>query len=196
MPPRCFVAVELPTEARDLLAAARVAFLDVAPDWAGEKWVRPELLHLTLKFIGPLADPVAPDALNALAAVGGRHAPFDLTVAGIRATPSPGRASMLWATFGGDLVACAGLASEIDATFEHDFGIPGGDHRFKAHVTLVRARERRRAPADALATAQARIEAGKGADSSVSVRSVTLISSTLGPRGPVYEALGSRPLIG
>jgi 2'-5' RNA ligase len=47
---------------------------------------------------------------------------------------------------------------------------------------------------DAVAAATARIANGKETDRSVSVRCVSLFSSTLEPGGPTYERLGTAPL--
>ncbi len=196
MPSRCFVAVDLPPKGLALLSDARAAFLDAAPEWAGEKWVRPELIHLTLRFIGPLPDGAVAEALRVLGAACAARTPFELELAGIRAAPSARRATMLWATFGGEVGACRDLAGAMDAALERELDVAAPDRAFKPHVTLVRARGHRRVGADAIAAAQERFDAGKAADRSVSVRSVTLYSSTLGPGGPVYETLGSMPLDG
>lgn len=196
MPSRCFVSVELPQAALELLGEARLAFLDAAPAWAREKWVRPELLHLTLKFAGALPDAAVDDALCALADACAALPAFSLALAGVSAAPSAGRAQMLWATFTGDLEACADLARGVDVALAKGFGVPSDERPFRPHSTLARARRHRRAPGDAIAAAETCIAAGKETDRVVSVRSVTLVSSTLGPGGPVYETLGTVPLRG
>jgi 2'-5' RNA ligase len=196
VPSRCFVAVTLSTDAVALLGDARLAFLETAPEWAGEKWVRPENLHLTLKFAGALPDPALEDVLHALRAVCAEVAAFRLTLASVRATPSPQRAQTLWSTLEGDTGTCADLALGIDGALVSGFHVQSDTRTFRPHVTLARARAHRRAPLDAIAAATSRIASGKETDRSVSVHSVTLLSSTLGPGGPHYESLGSAPLRG
>jgi 2'-5' RNA ligase len=97
MPARCFLAIDLEPPAVALLSNARDALLEAAPDWAGEKWVRPELLHVTLVFIGALQHTQVPDAMADVQRVCAGHTAHELALARVRAKPSSGRASMLWA---------------------------------------------------------------------------------------------------
>jgi 2'-5' RNA ligase len=194
VPERCFLAVPLEPPAVSLLGAARDAFLGAEPGWSQEKWVRPDLLHVTLVFIGALPDPGVRDALTEVRRVCAAHDPHSLALARIHARPSAGRASMLWATLDGDVHAIASLAGELASALEYSLGLRGEERAFAPHVTLARARTPRPVPARALDAADAVLAAGKVLDGSVSVRSVTMYSSTLGPSGPRYEQLGSAPL--
>lgn len=196
MPARCFVAVPLGERALALVADARRVFLDVEPSWSREKWVRPEVVHLTLKYVGPLSDAHVDDALQVLADECAAHAPFQLALAGAHAVPTHERARMLWATLDGDTRRCAWLAAAISHALAEGFGVPRDDRSFIPHVTLARARQPRPASADAVAAASAALTSGKETDGIVSVRYVTLYASTSGPGGPVYEELGAVPLRG
>ncbi len=190
MPPRCFLAVDLARGPLRLLDAADRAFLEHAPTWAGEKWVRSGLRHITLKFIGPIADSALQETLEALTAGLSSFHAFDLSLCGLRAHPSPKRAAMLWAVLHEDDDA-ASLARTCDRVLtELSIAEPDTRH-FNPHITVVRARSRRVAPAAALDAAQSVLLAGKDADRTVSVRSVTLYSSTLGRSGPEYEEMGA-----
>jgi 2'-5' RNA ligase len=100
---------------------------------------------------------------------------------------------------------CAALADQISRATAQALYQDGSDHgarrahaptsreargRFRPHVTLCRTRTARAAPQDALKAADAALHArGKENDRSVSVRSATLYSSTLGPGGPSYAVL-------
>lgn len=193
---RCFIAVPLAQEALALAADARRAFLDVAPSWSGEKWVRPDIMHMTLMYAGPLSDVAVDDALEVLAEECLAHAPFELVLAGVRAVPAHGQARMLWATFDGATHRCTRLSSAISNALAEPLDIPRDDRAFVPHVTLVRSREPRHVPPAAIDAASAALMSGKETDRIVSVRYVTLYASTLGPGGPVYEELGSVPLGG
>ena len=190
MPARCFLAIRLTRPVLHALRAAREAFLDPAPAWAREKWVRPELLHVTLKFLGPLPDEQVGPALEALArACEGLPRPV-LRLAGVRAVPAPGRATMLWATFDDPDGVAARLAGAVDEMLAAEFGVPVDTRRFMPHATLVRARRPRPMPPAALAAAQAVLESVSEQDRIVSVPCFTLCSSTLGPGGPTYDDVG------
>jgi 2'-5' RNA ligase len=194
MPERCFLAIDLDPPAVALLSTARDALLEAAPDWAGEKWVRPELLHVTLVFIGALQHTQVPDAMADVQRVCAGHTAHELALARVRAKPSSGRASMLWARLDGEAHRTASLARELAEALEYSLALRRDQRAFVPHVTLVRARAPRPVPPDALAAVDAILAAGKDRDGSVSVRSVTMYSSTLGPQGPHYEPLGSAPL--
>ena len=108
---RCFVAVELSDEVRARLGEARYLLVALAPAWADEKWVAPQNLHLTLKFLGSLSD-------NDLACVhAGLHGtlagmpPFSVVLAGVASVPRPARAEMIWARLGDSHGRCAELAA-------------------------------------------------------------------------------------
>ncbi|HEX9094408.1 MAG TPA: RNA 2',3'-cyclic phosphodiesterase [Coriobacteriia bacterium] len=191
MPARCFLAIDLPPAAVRTLRDVSAAFLEHAPAWAGEKWVRPEILHLTLKFIGPMPDGAVGPALERLAKVLGPLPRPRTKLSRMRAVPSPRRASMLWATFDDPDGAAAAIAAAADRVLAAEFGVPSDARAFSPHVTLARARSPRPVPQDALPAAQARLETGPESDREMSVRSCTLYASTLGPDGPAYRSLGT-----
>lgn len=194
MPGRCFLGIALPRGVLHLLAEAERAFLAHAHGWTDDKWVRRELQHVTLKFIGPLPDQSVDEAVAALGEALSQVPPFSLTLSGVRAVPSPRRASMLWAVFEGDVAAAASLARACDEVLAEGFGVEADTRSFKPHTTLVRTRKPRSAHEDAMQAAADAIQRGKDADRLVSVRHVTLYSSTLGPGGPSYERLSEIPL--
>ncbi len=194
MPGRCFLAIGLPAAPVRIIERSCRAFRDAAPLWAGEKWVRPELLHITLRFIGKLPDGSLPDLLAALRETCATHPRHELRLTGVRAVPAPRCADMLWATWDGDLVAVTALARDISAALTSSIGLASDHRAFTAHTTLVRARGRRAAPESALHAADEVMTLGKEADRSMSVPHVTLYESTLGSGGPLYTVLGSAPL--
>lgn len=193
MPDRCFVALELPERALPVLARARTLISEAAPSWRDEKWVAPELLHVTVAFLGAVPDPTLDDVLSALASAVRGHPPVALVFDGARAVPDRRHAQMVWATMRSDP---ADLAPLRDAML-HACAVASDPRPFRPHVTLVRARRPRALPTSAIAeTARWLSGAGKAADGPMSVPSLTVFSSTLGACGPTYRRLAGLPLSG
>lgn len=84
---RLFVAIELPGEVRD-----RLAMLGAGVENA--RWVPPENLHLSLRFIGEVHEPVVEDIIPALSRI--RMKPFALTLSGAGHFESGKRVRALW----------------------------------------------------------------------------------------------------
>lgn len=191
---RAFVAIELPDAARARLVTAGSSFVDADPAWSGEKWVTESNLHITLRFIGPLDEGDVPEVVSALRLVSDASRPFTLHMSRIQAVPSPSLARMLWSVADGDVRACASIASHIADVLQPWAG-EAERRPFRPHVTLARARRPRRVIPGALEEA-ARVLASDAApgERSVSVRSATLFSSSLGARGPTYESIARVPL--
>lgn len=188
--PRAFLALELDDAARDVFTAAAEAFRALAPAWAGEKWVPAANLHVTLRFLGDVPDGDVPALASAAAdALCGLRAPV-LTPDGVRTVPSPRSARMLWGVMVDEDGAAAAIAEAL-ASATAPFAAEGDDKPFRAHVTLVRARTPRHAPAEALAAADAQVRASARP---MSVPCVTLFSSDLAPGGPRYETIGRLPV--
>jgi 2'-5' RNA ligase len=154
-----------------------------------------DLLHVTLAFIGAVPDVQLPDLVARLSAAAASSEPFSLRVCGVRAVPSAGRASMIWATMDGG----EDEARELSERLGLAANLTRDPRLWRAHITLIRARRPRPADAAALGAAGAFLSApGKEPERTVSVRSATVFSSTLGRQGPVYEplsriSLGSGP---
>ncbi|MDI6844188.1 MAG: RNA 2',3'-cyclic phosphodiesterase [Anaerosomatales bacterium] len=184
---RGFFAIALTDPARQLLTDACEAFRDAAPSWRSEKWVDPANYHITLAFLGEQPRELADALVARVTPAVGRFRPFQLELASIVASPRPRAATMLWATVHTGERESAELAAILrDAA--SDLGIEPPRRPFAAHVTLVRARRPRPAPDDALAAAS-EVVAERSRSGTVSVGEVILCSSTLTPRGPVYEAV-------
>ncbi|MCL4079619.1 RNA 2',3'-cyclic phosphodiesterase [Coriobacteriia bacterium Es71-Z0120] len=191
---RAFFGIALSEPARSLLADACDAFRDAAPSWRCEKWVPPANYHLTLAFLGEHPRERV-EAIAAHAADGLRtRRPFTVALGTVVASPRGRSATMLWATLAAGEHESAEIAGIVTDAAEN-YGIEPPRRPFAAHVTLVRARRPRTAPDDALAQAS-EVLSQRASEGIVSVGEVILYSSTLTPRGPVYEAIGRLPLHG
>jgi 2'-5' RNA ligase len=184
---RLFVACELPDEARRALAEVQAGLRRAGADRL--RWVRPEGIHITLKFLGAteaerleaikeaLAAAVEPFAIrvrpNALGGFGG---------SGLR---------VVWVGLEGDVEALAELAGRVDRALEA-LGFPREERPFAAHLTLARvpdvaSREERRRLREL-------IEGQKlPALPELTLDRVSLMRSELRPDGSVYTRLASFP---
>ncbi len=136
---RLFVALEIPKEAREHLVRL-IRKLSVV-DLGGRRdvrWVRPESLHITLKFLGELRDSQVPDLCTALTEVR-LDKPIPLNADRTEFLPPRGFAKIFCATLAGDADALARLIQEINAACG-TIGLPDDAHLFNGHITLGRVR--------------------------------------------------------
>ena len=178
---RLFVALNFPTALRQGLweATTPLRTLDLPV-----KWVEPAGLHLTLKFLGEVADGRLEELGGALADAARGVRPVAVTVAGFGAFPDPSRPAVIWAGVHQD-PALELLQHAVERCFG-PLGFPPDGRPFRPHVTLGRVREGvRRA---AFADLDRHLNALRWSES-VLIESVDLVRSTTGPKGAVYEGL-------
>ncbi|MEE8187977.1 MAG: RNA 2',3'-cyclic phosphodiesterase [Kiloniellales bacterium] len=124
---RLFVALPLPEALRAQLGAMTAGL-------PGARWVAPENLHVTLRFIGEADSGQARDIDAELAQV--RAESFPVTLAGIDRFGSGARVRTLWAGVEANS-ALERLYGSIEQALQ-DAGLPPEGRRFKPHVTLAR----------------------------------------------------------
>jgi 2'-5' RNA ligase len=128
---RLFVALDIDDTIRTRIARFLDGVCEFAPD---ARWVRPESLHVTLKFIGEKSADEADKTKQALESIEADG--FELSFRGYGFFPSARAPRVFW-------VGCDGgskltsLATTVDQTLAR-FGIPMEEHAFNAHLTLAR----------------------------------------------------------
>lgn len=175
---RLFVALAMPEDIRDRLAGPRAGL-------PGARWVPPENLHLTLRFVGEADGAAARDAADALSRIdaGG----FDLALSGVGAFESGGRARSVWAGTEPE-PALDALQRKVDGALARA-GVRMDTRRFRPHVTLARFSGARAARLGPWLAANGLFRAGPFA-----VEGFTLFESALGRGGSVYRPLVEFPL--
>ncbi|MBN1207710.1 MAG: RNA 2',3'-cyclic phosphodiesterase [Myxococcaceae bacterium] len=136
---RLFTAVTLGSTVESRATAAIERLEAVAPK---ARWVKPEGVHLTLVFLGEVAEARLPELSAALTPVSQHHAPFSLTIEGGGCFGPPRHPLVLWAGVGGDTAALGALQAEVAAVLE-PLGFPRDKRLYTAHLTLARAKEPR-----------------------------------------------------
>ena len=180
---RLFLAAELPAElAREAAAIQR----RLRRELSGWRWVRPDGIHLTLRFLDEVdeeRDRRARESWREAAAAGRA---FRLEAGRIGQFPGRGRPRVLWLGVeerepGGELAALAGRLEQA----ARRLGWDAEERSFRPHLTLARADRRGRPCA---------LESIESGEAGGWVRSLKLIRSRLGAGGASYTALDSFPL--
>lgn len=184
---RAFISIDLPEHVRMSLSAVQTRLKPSVK----ASWTKIENLHLTLQFLGRVPESQIAKISASLAGVAGRHAPFEVAVAGAGAFPDERRPRVLWLgcdDAGGRLKA---LANEVRQAMTA-LGFRADEHGFTAHLTLGRVKIAR--PDAALTRALDSIK--KDAFGTLRVEALHLYQSQLHPDGSVYTKLSSHTLRG
>ena len=175
---RAFVAIDLPNSVRSALGEAQETLKSYG---FGVKWVRPESIHLTLKFLGNTATADTDKIVEAMTQAARDCPVVALAAKGIGVFPDVSRPRVIWAGLSGEIEILANLQQTLDDQLA-DLGFPRETRAFKSHLTLGRvkgkiASGRMRTAIDELKTFESE---------SFEVNQVILFKSELRPTGAVY----------
>jgi 2'-5' RNA ligase len=174
---RVFIAVDLPDEIRKALGDVQ---RDLKSLTTTARWVAPESIHITLKFIGEVPEKRLDDIYDAVAGLTWK--PFTITVRGVGFFPGTRSPRVFWA--GMEAPTMQGLAERLDTRMERS-GFEKEKRAFRPHITLARAKNTR--IDSALVTAAEQFQEHEFG--SFTVDRMFLIKSTLKTSGAVYEKL-------
>lgn len=135
---RAFIAVELPDAVKKALGELQNK-LSVAPE-RGIKWVAPDGIHLTLKFLGGVTPENIEPVKQALTRATEGIKPFELEIKGLGAFPNLRRLVVVWCGLTGDLEHLNQLQKKVE---EHvsPMGFSPEKSPFSPHLTLARLKE-------------------------------------------------------
>jgi 2'-5' RNA ligase len=186
---RCFIAIDLNEKIRRQLAKLQQELQKKADVKTGDvKWVRPDLVHLTLKFLGEVRDENIAEVCKAVGDVAGRHAGFELDVGGVGYF-GKGSAKVLWVGAGDNSSELVGLQGDIEENLARA-GWREETRRFTGHLTLCRIRNPRAGRALAeLSKDYEKLELGL-----IKVEELCVYQSELRPTGPIYTVLSRSQL--
>ena len=137
---RLFLAIEPPEAWRRAAAAAAAALDEEHPGLL--RLVRPELLHLTLRFLGEVVEERLEPLQAALReSVPPVEVPLELGAAGMF---GGSRGGAVWLGVGGDLKGLRALVARAE-TAVVAAGLPGERRELRPHLTIARVRRQARA---------------------------------------------------
>jgi 2'-5' RNA ligase len=175
---RAFIAIDLPESIQSFLSEAQEALKLYG---FRVKWVRPQNIHLTLKFLGNTA---ATDTDKIVAAMtpAARDCPVvSLAAKGIGVFPDARRPRVIWAGLSGQLEILANLQQTLDAHLA-DLGFSKETRAFKSHLTLGRVKGK----IDSARMKTAIDKLKEFESESFEINQVILFKSELRPSGAVY----------
>ena len=168
---RSFIALELSKEIKDELGRLQDELKEAGAD---VKWVKPENIHLTLKFLGDIDERKLGDIKKTLAEVASKFAPFEVSLFKLGAFPTLDRPRVIWAGISKGCSEVEALAASLDSA-----------PNFSAHVTLGRVRSGKNK-----AELKERLLALEPKEILHKITCVALFESTLTPSGPIYVERG------
>ena len=197
---RCFIAIDINEKIRNAIADLQKQ-LDAKVDIrkGDVKWVEPENIHLTLKFLGEIKDEQADEVCEIAKQVAAGHKNFDIDIESV-GTFGGRSAKVVWVGVGTwhglparentakmavphELLA---LQKDLD---EHlaQAGYPPEEREFSAHLTLCRVRN----PKAGVKLAEAVKQFEHLKLGSVAADALCVYQSQLTPAGPIYTLWGS-----
>ncbi|MBW8038760.1 MAG: RNA 2',3'-cyclic phosphodiesterase [Planctomycetes bacterium] len=182
---RCFIAIDIDENNRAALGDLQQQLKSkVDVKRSDVKWVNPENVHLTLKFLGEIKDEQVVDICNIVKEVAGRHNSFEL---GIESVGYFGgrSARVLWVGMGKGRDNLLRLQEDLEQQLA-SAGWPAEKRAYSGHLTLCRLRN----PKAGFKLVPI-VEQYK--DFKVGIMpadSVLVYQSQLTPAGPIYTVLG------
>lgn len=152
------------------------------------RWVRPEKMHLTIKFFGEITESDIKNIGAVMNNCAGGYAPLSLSAKGVGVFPSITRPRIIWAGISGEASLLFALRNDLENRFG-EIGFKREDRPFKGHLTMGRFRER--TDSGKLIEALRKVQSF---ESEIFVAGkIYLYKSDLRPEGPVYTELLSAP---
>lgn len=195
---RIFIGIDLDPDVRGRISRFLEGVQGFAPD---ARWMHPESLHITLKFIGEQSPEQVAAINERLRSVEGSA--FEIRVGGYGFFPTAKAPRVFWIGIQSG-TQLGELAERIDmATAE--LGIPREDRAFSPHLTLARAgagrksgspkRQKSDGPNATFAVLEKRLAAMGELDfGAMTAREFILYQSQLSPGGSKYTKLQRFPL--
>ena len=187
---RSFIAIEFPPEIIKKLHKVSKYFKSQTPE-KSLKWVEPENLHLTLKFLGEIAADQLDEVKAALISSLKDQPSFEIEIKGMGMYPNPRHPRVIWLGISGE----NGI-KKVHAIIDRELAPLGFEPErrgFSPHLTLARVRPQTdRDTVEKIGTTLSQFNVdslGK-----VSVENIHLFQSKLTPQGPIYTRLLSVPL--
>ena len=183
---RAFIAIELPDAVKRELGQLEAQLKSGKQSWV--KWVDPNSIHLTLKFLGNITSNSIGEITRAIEEAARGIPPFQLEVKGVGVFPNLKRVQVVWVGLSGEIDKLSQLQQRLESTLEH-LGFAPEARKFTPHLTLARVRNQ--------ATGEERqrfgqLIAGTSFEAGIiKVEAINLMRSQLTREGAIYSRISS-----
>jgi len=186
---RCFIAIDINETIRAALSDLQQELQKKADIKKGDvTWVKPDSIHLTLKFLGEIEDKEVVDVCDIAKDVAGRHNRFELDIESVGCFGGKS-ARVLWVGAAKGSENLLQLQKDLEQQLA-EAGWPPETREFTSHLTLCRVKD-----------SKAGIKLAQAADNykqlklgTISADSLSVYQSQLTPQGPIYTVLGNYKL--
>ncbi len=182
---RTFIAFPLPASIRDHIQSIQDG---VRAEGLRMRWVKPENIHLTLKFLGNVAPADIEGIAEAMAETVQSAPVIRLGAKGLGVFPGISRPRVLWVGLQGETHALIEIQKRLDERLGR-IGIAPDTRPFKAHLTIARAK----GSLNSKTLAEAMAVLGNTESAPFTADKMVLYQSELKPDGAVYTRLKSVP---
>ena len=181
---RTFIAIELPEEIKDALYHLQEK---LKKSQADVKWVVPQNIHLTLKFLGEIKDGQFDEIASILEGVAEEKNTFTIRLSSIGAFPKINFPRVIWVGIDKGDNETEEIARMLQERLKQ-IGIPEEERPFSSHITVGRVRSalNKQRLAECLLDLQNK---DGFLNQEFQVEKITIFKSTLTPKGPIYEVL-------
>jgi len=183
---RSFIAIELPDELRLKLGQLEAQLKSGKQPWV--KWVNPDSIHLTLKFLGNIASDRTGEITRAIEEAAQGIPPFHLEVKDLGVFPNLKRVQVVWVGISGEVDKLGEFQQRLESNLAC-LGFAPESRPFTPHLTLARLRNQasldERQRFGQLITGS-RFEAG-----AIEVDAINLMRSQLTREGAIYSRISS-----
>jgi len=183
---RAFIAFKLPVHVTSLLHSVQQELMNYG---FKVRWVRPENIHLTIKFLGDIHQTDLDRISEALIESATSYSSFSFSAKGIGIFPGLNRPQVIWVGLSGEIERITRFQRQLDQSLSV-IGFPKENRPFQGHLTLGRFKGKTHTGklVDAL-----NVYADFKSDP-ITVDRVILFKSDLKPTGAVYSELVTVPL--
>jgi len=178
---RTFLALDLDASVRRAIAAAAG---QLPVDGSTVRWVAPQNLHVTMKFLGDVPDADVMGICRAVEDAAARLAPVEFDIVGLECMPARGPVKMIWAGVRETERALTRTFDGLESAMEA-LGFDVERRAFRPHVTVGRVRY----CGDPAGLRQAVARLGDEQFGTQTAGEVVVYSSQLTKQGPVYVAM-------
>ncbi len=184
---RAFLAIPFNADEHEKLESLQKS-LATMPALDDFRWMRPQNIHITLRFLGDIEDARAGAAAEALRRAGEGASAFDIPIDRFGVFPHLKRPGVLWA---GPSELPEPLA-ELEANLSRyltEAGFPLGEGQFRPHLTIARRRSRDRPPAGLEGELEIAEQRWLTPPLVCRAREAVLFRSELNPSGAIHTVL-------